>query len=93
MFLTNPRKQKPRSPEEEDEIRSNQKRCPKCGSVVSRELERCPFCGNAPWKWHPNSRFFIVTLIICLLLFVVFPLLTNREKSYRVPVTEEDTKP
>lgn len=57
--------------------------------AVARDLLRCPFCGNAPWTWHPNARLLIVTLLICLFLFVLFPILTNREKTYRVPVTEE----
>ena len=80
------------SAEGEYEIRSDQKRCPKCSSIVSRELLRCPFCSHAPWRWHPNSRLFIFTLLICLFLFILFPLLTSRDRSYRVPV-KEDAKP
>ena len=93
MSFINPRKKKPLSPDGEYEIRPDQKRCPRCGSIVSFELVRCPFCGNAPWRWHPNSRLLIITLIICALLFILFPLMTNREKTYRVPVTEEEAAP
>ncbi len=91
MSRTKPRKPQPRSSENEYEIRPDQKCCPKCSSVVSRELVRCPFCSHAPWRWHPNSRLLIITLLICLFLFILFPLLTSREKPYRVPVTDEAT--
>lgn len=93
MSLTKPSRKQPLASGGENETRPDQKRCSKCGSLVARELNRCPFCGNAPWKWHQNSRLLIITLIICLFLFILFPILTNRDKPYRVPVTEEDTTP
>jgi len=89
------RANKAASSEDEEilDIRPDQKLCRRCGNFVPRELQRCSFCRYAPWTWHPNSRLLIITLIICLFLFVLFPLLTNREKTYRVPVTSEDSQP
>ena len=93
MSLIGPRKKKPRSVEPEYEIRPDQKLCRRCNSVIAHELVRCPFCGNAPWKWHPNARLLIITLLIALFMFILFPLLTSREKPYRVPVTEDEAAP
>ena len=89
------RAKRPAPPQDEEilEIRPDQKLCRLCGNSVPRELPTCPFCRHSPWIWHQNSRLLIVTLIICLFLFILFPLLTNREKTYRVPVTEEDAQP
>lgn len=94
-MLATKRKRKPtHSPEEADlPLRSDQKRCRKCGLAVPREVERCLYCRHAPWTWHPNARLLIITLLICLFLFVLFPILTNREKPYRVPVTDEESAP
>ena len=79
---------------DEDPIRPDQKLCGRCGNLVSQELQRCPFCRHAPWTWHPNSRLLIITLLICLFLFVLLPIVNNRDKPYRVPVSEtEDTTP
>jgi hypothetical protein len=78
---------------EEMEVRPDQKLCRRCKHMVPRELQRCTFCRYAPWTWHPNSRIFVMTLLICLFIFFLFPLLNNRDKPYRVPVTDEETVP
>ena len=80
----------PQTPLVQPDVRPDQKLCKRCRSLISFELQRCPFCGNAPWRWHPNARFLVLTLIICIFLFVLFPLLNNRDKTYRVPVTDTE---
>jgi hypothetical protein len=92
MPPTKPRKKQPISPDEILDVRPDQKLCRRCGNMVPRELQRCSFCRNAPWTWHPNSRLLILTILIGIVLFILFPLLTNREQPYHVPVTE-DRKP
>ncbi len=90
MPLTKLYSKKDLSPEEEElKNRPDQKLCRRCGNMVPRELQRCSFCKSAPWMWHPNSRLFIITLLICLFLFILFPLITSRDTAYRVPVTQD----
>jgi hypothetical protein len=95
MLLTKRGEKNSQSPTDQHDIRPDQKLCRRCNSVISLELQRCPFCGNAPWRWHQNARFLIVTLLICIFVFILFPLITNHEKTYRVPVTDspDETAP
>jgi hypothetical protein len=88
MLFTKQGKKKPQAYAEQNDIRPDQKLCLRCSSVISFELQRCPFCGNAPWRWHQNARFLIITLLLCVFLFILFPLINNHEKTYRVPVTD-----
>ena len=90
MLRIKPRTQNRTSSDEEFEIRPDQKLCRRCGNVVPRELQRCSFCKNAPWLWHPNTRLFLITLLIGLFLFVLFPLLSSQDTPYRVPITQDD---
>lgn len=90
MPFTKPDKNSSHASAGQPDVRPDQKLCKRCRSLISFDLDRCPFCGNAPWRWHPNARFLIITLLICLFLFVLFPLLSNREKTYRVPVTDTE---
>ena len=69
-------------------LRPDQKRCRRCKCVVLLEQQRCPFCGNAPWLWHPNSRFFIITVVIAIFLMLLLPLMTNRDRTYHIPVSD-----
>lgn len=88
MPIVRPHEEKPPSRENPNALRPDQKRCRKCKGVVILEQVRCPFCGNAPWLWHPNSRLFVVTIIVALFLLLLLPLMTNREKPYHVPVSD-----
>ncbi len=65
---------------------AHQKTCPKCQRIIHADLPRCPSCAYAPWKWHPNVRFLLITLIISVVLLILLPLLTTSDKPYRVPV-------
>jgi uncharacterized paraquat-inducible protein A len=72
----------------QQELRPDQKRCRRCKCIVILEQQRCPFCGNAPWLWHPNSRFFIVTVVIAVLLLFLLPLMTKHDRPMSTPVSE-----
>lgn len=74
--------------ETESKLRPDQKRCGRCKAAVFHEQRRCPFCGNAPWLWQPNARFLLVTIAIALLALLLMPLVSGREKPYRVPVSQ-----
>jgi len=70
------------------QLHAHQKACPRCRHVVHVDMARCPSCGHAPWRWNPNLRFLVITLIIAGFLLILVPLLTANEKSYRTPVIQ-----
>lgn len=69
----------------------HEKVCHKCRRMVHIELERCPSCGHAPWIWHQNARFLLITLVIAAFFLILMPLLTTTTKSYRTPVISSST--
>ena len=88
MPFVRPHEEKPSAPEDPHALRPDQKRCRRCKGVVILEQVRCPFCGNTPWLWNPNVRLLIVTIVIALFLLLLMPLVTNRDKPYRVPISD-----
>ena len=61
---------------------AHQKACPKCERIVHVDLERCPSCAHAPWTWHPNARFLVITVIIATFMLILVPILTSPDNSY-----------
>ena len=88
MFDSDPPQEQKSAVAYEQQLRPDQKRCRRCRCALLLEQQRCPFCGNAPWLWHPNSRFLIVTVVIAVFILLLLPLMSPRDKPYRVPVSD-----
>ena len=80
MRIYKPHEEPPPVPYDPNELRPDQKRCPRCRGVVILEQQRCPYCGKRPWLWSPNFRFLIVSVIIGIFLLLLLPLMTKTEK-------------